>query len=119
MTVTSPSPEGLVNPKLLVAHVGSDEGIFIADVLQTEGELWLVAEWLETQDRQWRTPRRTIRVTEWVHQRLAEGPVDLVLDPIPKAVLDGHADTDAGVQYVVLEGPSDRFGWLPVPRTNA
>lgn len=101
-----------MQPKLLMAYVAIENAILTADVLQIGDELWLVPEWFVAQNGQWTTPARAIRVDGLQHQ-LSEGPERvLTLEyPMPKAVLDGTA-TDG---YEVVQGPSDRFGWIANP----
>ena len=48
---------------------------------------------------------------------LAREGADLtVSNPIPRSVLDGETTSAEGIQYEVLTGQQDRFGWIPTRR---
>lgn len=105
--------------KLLIAHVACENEILTADVLQIGGELWLIPQWLETQDGQWRTPERAIRVDSLPHQMEGVRGADMTLNStIPKSVIDGLTSHSGGVEYETVRGPSDRFGWISARRAN-
>lgn len=103
----------------LTGYVPSGSKILMADFLSIGAELWLVAHWLETQDGQWRTPGIAIRVDVLVHQREGAHGTDVtVSDSIPREVLDGESSSAEGIEYQVIRGPSDHFGWIAVPKRN-
>mgnify|MGYP006951119562 CR=1 FL=1 len=99
--------------KLLVAHLASDDGIFLIDVLQTEADLWLVPQWFDSEDGKYQTPARAIRLDFIAHQKSGIGGADITVNStIPKSVLAGPDVSAGGTEYEVVTGISARFGWL-------
>jgi len=107
-----------MEPQYLVAMIITDGGIVQIDVLKTAPlEHWLVPEWLEWPERQLQTPARAIRLEGLQFQTGGPGLVDLTVNmPIPKDVLDGRSRRIGEREIEVIEGPSPRFGALPIPR---
>jgi len=106
-----------MEPKLLIAHVACEDAILTADVLQIGAELWLIPQWLETQDGQWRTPERAIRVDLLPHQMSGAHGSDMTLNStMPRSVIDGLTSHAEGVEYETVRGPSDHFGWIAARR---
>lgn len=87
------------------------ESVVIGDAI------WLVFEWHETQDRQWRMPGRSIRVDGLPHQRTMEtGFGELLLtDAIPITVAAGHPTPAERAAYELVEGLPVR---VRVPRAS-
>lgn len=109
---------GKSEPRVLVAHVASDGGILLIDVLQVGPlEHWLVPEWLEWPDKALQTPARAIRLEGLAYQPHGIGAADLTINSqVPKAVLDGQSRQIAGREVEVLEGPHPRLPVLPLRR---
>lgn len=105
--------------KLLAAHVASDDGILLIDVLQIGTQRWLVPEWFEWRERKEQTPAIAIRLDGLAYQHHGVGAADLTVNvTIPKAVLTGQSQQIAGRTVEVVLGPSDRFGRIPFRRTS-
>jgi hypothetical protein len=98
--------------QIKTAMVGNAEGgeLWKCDVIEHEGDLWLVPTWLENKDEGWMTPARIVRLTGLQFQTTAEGSWmgDYVLnEPIPKSLFEGRPP-EQGEKYVVVERPDIR-----------
>lgn len=110
---------GVDDPQYLSAHVATEKGILTVDVLSIRGELWLVPEWLEWPDIQMQSPAVAIRLDLVPHQRTGIGGVDITVNAsIPQAVLDGLVQPSEAAPWVVIHGPSDHFGKLPMRQVH-
>jgi hypothetical protein len=80
----------------------------MVDVIEHDGEFWLVPEWLDNQVRRLTKPLRIVSLRTLPHQRIAgkDHPPDFVVnDPVPKYVFDGRTPPQEADKYVVVEGP--------------
>ena len=92
-------------------YVRSDDGhTYNMTVIEHDGGLWIVPEWIATPYPNMHKPARLIRMDTLPHQSLGQIQKEFAdqyqLDgPIPKAVLDGETTGTAGQQLDVLEAP--------------
>mgnify|MGYP007100080988 CR=1 FL=1 len=93
------------------ALVFMDDGIaYIMDVVQHEGGLWLVPEWLVGNSRTHRLPRRMVSLAGCLVRHTPEGPAEwTVSDAIPKSIFDGSAPPSERQRYDVHELPDLAF----------
>ena len=97
--------------KAMLGIADGDE-MWHCDVIEHEGSLWLVPEWLHHPTEGCMQPARIIRMTGQSYQENPAGSWlgDYLLnDPIPKAVLDGRIACGQGVAYAVVERPDIRI----------
>jgi hypothetical protein len=78
------------------------------DVIEYQGEPWLVPEWLQNTEEGWMTPVRIIRMRGLQFQRRGSGLGYLVNAPVPKAVFDGNPSPEEG-RYEIVERPDIRI----------
>jgi hypothetical protein len=90
------------------AHVtiaGEVYEIHTVDVIEHEGQFWLVPEWLDSPDRKWTKPARIVSLATIQHQTM-RGPIGFVVnDPIPKSVLFGQPSPEEASRFVIVEAP--------------
>src|SRR4051812_15118997 len=88
-----------------VAPVGSE--VLRIDVIEHEGDFWLVPQWLTANDGTHQRPARMISLTTIRHQRLDSGePADFVLnDPLPEYLLEGEVPREEAARYRILNYP--------------
>jgi hypothetical protein len=86
--------------------------IEIMDVIEFEGQFWLVPEWLDNTSLEVTMPVRIISLATIRHSRSAGYPEFVVEDPIPKSVFDGLIQSPEARGFVVRERPDIRF---PIP----
>lgn len=105
----------ILSTDILKIGVAVGASIHLFDGIEYEGKIWIVAEWLQTQDGQWRKPKRIICVTNLRHQDLRDRKVrsaDLAVnEPVPKGVLEGKIEGQTSSKYVVIERPAFRVRW--------
>jgi hypothetical protein len=91
------------------AMIPSGNGLLKMDVIEHEGEPWLVPEWLQNIDQGRMQPAWMIRMFGIAFQETPGGPYGdfIVNNPIPQDVLEGQTD---GGQFVVIHRPEI---WLP------
>lgn len=92
--------------------VGSEDGLFNVDVIEFEGGLWLVPQWLDNKAQGWTTPGRIIRLDTIPHQRVDGQAYHFVVNvAIPKAILQGDDPTKVATEYPleVRDMPGCRF----------
>lgn len=103
--------------KTIVAISGDPEyhgQILRMDTIQYEGQMWLVAMWLDSPSEGFSVPERIICLDTLPHHISSFENADFVLnDPIPKSVLDGRVPEKSEFEYVVKERPN-----LKVPRIH-
>jgi hypothetical protein len=75
------------------------------DVIEHDGEFWLVPEWLDNQVRRLTKPLRIVSLRTLPHQRGNARPEFVVNDPVPKYVFDGRIPPEEAGKYVVIEDP--------------
>ena len=73
----------------MVAIEGGDK-IHQCDVIEHEGEKWLVPYWRHSKIEEWSEPARIVRLSAFRHKWRPGGKFGdgIVNDPIPKALLD-------------------------------
>ena len=99
----------------LLAHLRSGDSILLIDVIQTDDSLWLVPEWLQTEDGKLQTPARAIRLDKLQYQNNGIKGADLTVNQdIPEEVLDGLSTSVNGVEFEVVDGAA-HFGWFDKP----
>lgn len=102
-----------INTHTFKAYVGNESGLFKIDVIEFEGGLWLVTEWLDNKAQGWTTPARIIRMDTIPHQRAQQGSdVDYVVNiSIPKALLSGCDPTtvETELPLEIRDLPGIRF----------
>lgn len=78
--------------KTILFFSDSDDGyVYLIDTIFWQGQWWLVARWLQSNDTGERVPERLVRLTGLSYQDEPGGPARFVLNGgIPKAVLDGE-----------------------------
>ncbi|WP_169731733.1 hypothetical protein [Sphingomonas jaspsi] len=85
----------------------AEQGLCEMDVIEHDGEHWLVPEWLQHTKEGWMTPIRIIRLIGLQHQRGTVWGDFLVNDPIPEAVIEGRLPKGPS-RYTVVERPDIR-----------
>ena len=76
------------------------------DVIEYEGQFWLVTRTLGSQDGKWRKPDRLVAFGSIPHQKTLSAPTDFVLNvPLPKALFDDDLPSEIACRYVVKEQP--------------
>lgn len=103
-----------INSPKLKALVGNDHGLFTIDVIEYEGGLWLVTEWLDNKALGWTTPARIIRMDTIPHQIAStrlHGEDFVVNVSIPKAILTGAdpKSVETEIPLEVRDLPGIRF----------
>ncbi len=91
---------------------GKNGEIHNVDVIEFDGQAWLVPEWLDRPDEKMTMPARIILLDVMPHSRGEVSPQFVVDGPIPKSVLAGNAPRALEAQYVVVERPDIQ---LPLP----
>jgi len=92
---------------ILASHVHE---IVLTDVVEHEGQFWLVPEWFENSVLKVRKPTRLIGIAKLRHQRSKTYPEFVVEDPIPKSVFfDEAIPPELENKYEILESPDIRF----------
>lgn len=99
---------------MMRAVLGNADGpeLSFCDVIEHEGQFWLVPHWLTASDGSVQKPRRIIAIASFRHQR--PGPFGahfLINEPVP-AVLLAWEEPPAMPQYVVIELPEIA---MPIP----
>lgn len=94
--------------------IGSSESseLFTQDCVSLDGELWLVANWLQSPDGKWLAPDGAIRLDSLGVQESKEGHggAEFLLNtPIPKSVMSGDLQAAEAAGLEVLRGPVDRL----------
>lgn len=81
----------MLNPKIYKALVANSEGLYSIDVIEFEGGLWLVPEWIDHITEGWTSPARIIRMDTLPYQRdTGLTDTDFVVNvTIPTELLDG------------------------------
>jgi hypothetical protein len=104
-------------------RVTCDDGnTWAFDTIAREGGLWLVPKWLASPYPGMKMPARIIRVDLLALQDLgqnilASGPhVYKLVDPIPKAVLDGAMSSPPDTRLVIVEGPNPHIRMVDIPQ---
>ena len=98
------------------AIVVVDDEFLKMDVIDHEGDPWLVPEWLAANDGSHRIPVRMISLATVPHQVVPSGePANLVVnDPLPKSLLSGPIPEHEARRFRVLDYPDIRVptpGW--------
>jgi len=80
------------------------------DVIEHEGQFWLVPHWFENLATKQSKPSRLIALSTIQHQRVDGSPLGdfVVSGPIPKAVIEGRVRQQKGFgmnDYIVVEAP--------------
>lgn len=113
-----PRPKGFrmdfSSTPVLKALVGSDTGLFTIDVIEFEGGLWLVTEWIDKKALGWTTPARIIRLDTIPHQVAQSGlnGANFVVNvSIPTAILHGADPTTVKTEHPleIRDLPEIRF----------
>ncbi len=91
---------------------GKNGEIHNVDVIEFEGQAWLVPEWIDHTGEKVTMPARIILLDVIPHSRGEASPQFVVDGPIPKSVFSGIVPPALEAQYVVIEGPDIR---LPLP----
>jgi hypothetical protein len=80
--------------------------VHIVDVIEHEGQFWLVPEWLENPIQRLRRPMRIVSLSRLPHQRMRNADPEFVVnDAIPKSVFDGQIPPGQAETYLVVELP--------------
>jgi hypothetical protein len=82
--------------------------IYEMDVIEYQGEPWLVPEWLQNTKEGWMSPVRIVRMLGLQFQHRPGSLGYVVNAPIPKAVFDGGPSPEEG-RYEVIERPDIRI----------
>ncbi|MFO1018218.1 MAG: hypothetical protein U1E03_11510 [Hyphomonadaceae bacterium] len=82
------------------AIVATDEDrgkLFKCDVIEHEGDKWLVPYWLHSSTEEWSMPARIVRLSAFRHQWHPGGKVSdaTVNEPVPKSLLDHTVELTA------------------------
>jgi len=93
-------------------YVNADEenvrSMLYMDVIEYQGKLWFVPEWLDSPNEQWTTPRRLVRGLqrgeEWPSGNPPVAPF-----PVPRSVFEGHIPSSHKDTVFVIERPDIRF----------
>jgi hypothetical protein len=96
---------------MYTAMLPNSDGMFTVDVIEHEGEFWLVPGWLDNKVEGWSKPVRIIRLNSVPHQKTLGGKYSDFLvasNAIPKAVLDGHVQFGSSGLIEVVESPDIR-----------
>ena len=89
---------------LLFHEDGSDPTLI--DVIQHQGQLWLVPEWLVDPELRRRRPARIILMQRLRFQNVGFLGADfLLLDPVPRAILTGQTPPEKALPHVVILEP--------------
>ena len=91
---------------------GPTQTISIMDVIEFDGQVWLVPEWLDIPDEKVTMPVRIVLLDVIPHERGTASPQIVVSGPVPKSVFEGRIPPELESQYVVIERPDIR---LPLP----
>ena len=82
------------------------------DTIEHEGKMWLVSKWLVALDGTHQVPERIICLDPLPHRNVGldeqtkSGVRFCLLDPIPRAVLDGVVPPGEETLYVVVHRPN-------------
>lgn len=89
----------------LVAIDGA--GLVTMDVIDHEGQPWLVPSWLENQAEGWQTPERLILLATIPHQvePVGTGHRYVVNIELPRSLLDPLTPWTGGLPFVVVDRP--------------
>lgn len=93
----------------------SDGSVKTADVIEYEGNIWLVQEWQVHKSEGWKTPLRIVSIGHLQMQRMsASDPFGdfVVNEPLEAFVLDLHGQPPEGSQYKVIDSPGFRVPLL-------
>lgn len=92
----------------LIVEDGERQDIQSMDVIEFDGQLWLVPEWLDAQDEKDEKavlPARIVLLDALPHIRPYGSDIVVVSGPVPKSVLEGRVPADLEAEYIVKERP--------------
>jgi hypothetical protein len=93
--------------------IKDDDGVHYhvtMDVIEYEGEFWLVPEWLDNQLQKATMPLRIISLRTMTHHQMAGMDPEFVVEwPVPKYVFDGRIPPEEASKYRVIESPGIRI----------
>src|SRR5215813_14279986 len=105
--------------KIYKVIVGFEGGVMGAcAAVEYQGAIWLVPQWLTFPTEGYAKPERMIRLDQFQHQQFdppATGPSPFegadfgLIDPLPRALVDGELTSKLKAQYVVLDKPDAKF----------
>lgn len=99
-----------------IIFTGEDNRLLRCDVIEHEGKLWLVPEWLENPIEGWSIPARIIQLDTLNYATTSlKGAQYQLRDPIPTAILEGRDLPSPDSEYIVEERPQLRY---PLRRLN-
>jgi hypothetical protein len=93
--------------KAMIFTGEADGSIWQIDVIDYQGEPWLVPMWLQNKDEGWMKPARIIRMRGHRYQEESEEFGYVLNEPLPKAVLEGRQPK--GGSFEVIEQPDIRI----------
>jgi hypothetical protein len=97
----------MIKKAMVAIKDAGESGLYEMDVIEYEGEPWLVPEWLQHTEEGWMAPIRIIRMFGLQFQQGAWTDY-LINAPIPKAVFDGDPSPEDG-RYEIVERPDIRI----------
>ncbi|WP_157158778.1 hypothetical protein [Bradyrhizobium genomosp. III] len=96
----------------LIIQEGAVCQVAFMDVVEFDGQFWLVPEWFENISLGVMRPVRIISLATIRHTRSPGNPEFVVEDPIPKSVFDGLTQLPEARGFDVRELPAIQF---PIP----
>jgi hypothetical protein len=102
---------GIYRATLIISD-GSLHHVVFMDVIEFDGQFWLVPEWLENTSLGVMKPVRIVSLATVRHSRSRGNPQFVVEDPIPKAVFEGPSQSSKASGFDVRELPAIQ---LPIP----
>lgn len=92
----------------LLAYEG-DNGVYLMDVAERDGRIWLVPNWLDTLDGTQSAPERIVPLDQFPHEATPGGQADFVLtSPVPKSLFYGDDPQAEAPGFEVYLHPARR-----------
>ena len=97
----------LSNTRIYRAVFPVHDGIYTVDVIEHEGEFWLVPEWIDNRETGTSSPARIIRLNSVAHRKNLTGRRRQfeVLFGVPKALIFGPYPSEGQPQSDRVEAP--------------
>lgn len=94
----------------LTLQGGDTPGVHTMDVIEHEGQLWLVPEWFDYHAEGITMPVRIVSLSNIPHERTTARGMEVVVSfPLPAAVFAGKLKEDLERKYTIVEKPNIRL----------
>jgi hypothetical protein len=102
-----------IRKAMVIINYDGRHEIHEVDVVEYQGEFWLVPEWLDNSVQKITKPTRLVSLAHLPHQRVSGRQEFVVHDPVPSYVLFGRIPPETKGRYAVIEFPDLSFPIQP------